>query len=98
MPPRTPTTITSKAKLKDALAQVRQLGYAYDNEESEPGVWAVASCVRNAEGQPAAAISIVVPIIRVTEERIPEWTKLIVEGAEEISSKLSFPPLKSLRE
>jgi len=94
LPRITPNTIVKKAAWKRALAEARQRGYAYDKEESEPSVWAVAGCIHNIEGLPLAALSIVVPVLRVAEELIPTWTALIVESAAQISSKLSVMPVR----
>lgn len=83
-------TIGTKAELKQAILEARRKGYAYDEEESEKGVWAVAGCIRNSVGKPMAAISVVVPVIRVQSNDIPYWTSLVIEGVAEISFKLGF--------
>jgi len=84
------STIITKVELKQAVLEARRRGYAYDDEESERGVWAVAGCIRNSVGRPMAALSVVVPVIRVQANDIPYWTSLVVEGAAEISSRLGF--------
>jgi IclR family acetate operon transcriptional repressor len=94
LPSVTPNTISKKTKLISALAEARRLGYSYDDEESETGVWAVASSICNAEGSPVAAISIVVPTLRVNQNRIDRWTTIIVRSALEISSNLASVPIK----
>jgi len=90
--PQTARTTQKNKDFKTILEETRLKGYAYDEEESEDGVWAVASCIRNAVGYPRAALSIVVPIIRVREDKIPLWTDLVVAGAAEISAALGWIP------
>jgi DNA-binding IclR family transcriptional regulator len=92
LPPQTARTIQTKEVLRTILEEIKSKGYAYDEEESEKGVWAVASCIRNAAGYPRAALSIVVPAIRIRKGKIPFWTRLVVEGAAEISASLGWIP------
>jgi DNA-binding IclR family transcriptional regulator len=92
LPPKTERTLRTKANLKRALFKAKEQGYAYDEGESEEGVWAVASCVKSSIGLPRAAVSIVVPQVRVRENKIPKWTEMIVDAALEISMKLGFKP------
>lgn len=86
----TPSTIDSKTELKEALAEIRRTGYAYDEEESQVGVWAVAAGVRDEQGAPVAALSIVGPSFRIMTKNFEEWSELIVDGAKRISSQLGF--------
>jgi DNA-binding IclR family transcriptional regulator len=97
LPHTTPNMIATKSELLRAIAEASKQGYAIDNQESEPGVWAVASCIRDTDGGPLAAISIIVPTIRLDNEKIAEWTQLVMEGAKEISTKLSCAPVKDTR-
>jgi DNA-binding IclR family transcriptional regulator len=90
LPRYTANTIATKADLKRELARIQTLGYAFDDGESGAGVWAVAACIRYRDGSPLAATSIIVPFIRVTEERRAEWHRLITQAAEEISTKLGI--------
>jgi DNA-binding IclR family transcriptional regulator len=90
LPGRTATTITSKHVLKEALAVIRQQSYAYDDGESEEGVWAVAACIRGEDGRPLAALSVVGPFFRVIGKPYNEWNRIVVEGAREISGVLCF--------
>lgn len=51
-------TISSPRKLRAACEQVRQLGYAVDDEEEEIGVRCIGAPVYNDKGEVVAAISI----------------------------------------
>lgn len=92
LPARTPRTITSKGELKIALKEIRENGFAYDDQESDREIWAVASCIRNDKGYPVAAISVVAPIFRIREKDHKLWYKYVRDGALEVSKKLGFRP------
>jgi DNA-binding IclR family transcriptional regulator len=68
----TPATITDRAELHAALAEVRRLGYAVDREENSEGIVCFAMVVPLAA--PATdAVSVSIPIARLradTEERV----------------------------
>ena len=85
----TKNTIVDMDELKKNLTKARQRGYAFDREESEPGVWAVAACIVNKDGGPAAAVSIVVPMVRVRDDLIPYWSELAIDAANNISSRFN---------
>lgn len=88
LPGMTPRSITSPARLRTHLAQVREHGVAYDECESNESVYCVAAPVYDHGGAMVAAMSISVPSIRWTTERREEWTDLIRDGAEELSQRL----------
>jgi IclR family transcriptional regulator, acetate operon repressor len=90
----TPRTITQRAKLEQALEQVRARGYAVTYDELEIGLAAIAAPVRGAEGDVVAALSISGPTIRLTPERVQELAPLLVEQARVLSGRLGFPDLE----
>ena len=92
LPQITERTIRTKDELKLALTKSKTQGFAYDEGESEEGVWAVASCVKSSIGISQAAVSIVVPQIRVSKVMIQKWAEMIMDAALEISLKLGFTP------
>jgi len=55
---RTESTITDKRKLRKELREIRERGYAVDNEENELGVFCMASPVFGVSESIAAAISV----------------------------------------
>ena len=66
----TATTITSAESLRDELAKVRELGYAFDDEELDLGVRCIAAPIRDYTRRIVGAISISGPTMRVSNERI----------------------------
>jgi DNA-binding IclR family transcriptional regulator len=69
LPALTEGSITSRAALITELAEVRRLGYSHNEGESEIGVGSVSCAVRDREGRPVAAISVAVPLARMTPDR-----------------------------
>ena len=69
LPALTPHSITSRAALLNQLAEVRRLGYAHNEQESEVGVGSVSAAIRGERGSPIAAISVSVPLARMPEDR-----------------------------
>ncbi|HEV2784588.1 MAG TPA: IclR family transcriptional regulator [Actinophytocola sp.] len=91
LPAMTPRSITSPAKLRTHLAEVRKTGVAYDNCESNDAVQCVAAGVYDRSGAMVAAMSISVPSIRWNKQRRAEWTELIRTGAATLSRRLGHP-------
>lgn len=59
LPKRTPSTITSRARLEAELKRIRQDGIAVDREEHTPGICAVGAVVRDGFG---VEMAITVPL------------------------------------
>lgn len=86
----TPHTITSKTRLERHLAEVREAGYAWTQEELEIGLHAMAAPVLDREGQVIAAVTASGPSYRFTEERMRELAPVLIKGAEEISHRMGY--------
>ncbi|MFJ9863790.1 IclR family transcriptional regulator [Streptomyces sp. NPDC101165] len=84
----TPNSITDPAALRETLAEIRQRGIAVESRESNPDVSCVAAPVRDRAGHVVAALSISVPMIRWSDERMAELEQLVVKGAAELSERL----------
>lgn len=63
---RTSKTITSRAALEAELAIVRTRGFALNNQESLPGVVAVAVPIRDGDGRVVAALTLHGPTARLS--------------------------------
>lgn len=83
-------TIVSLGKLKDELAQVRQSGFAVDDEEDEIGVRCVGAPIFDDAGRVAAAISVVGTTAQVPGERIRELGAIVRQFADGISLHLGY--------
>lgn len=86
----TPNTIVDKQKFVNELKNIREKGYAYDNEEYSIGLKCVAAPIFNHEGKAIYGISVSGPAVRMTEEKIQESIKFIKEAALEISNKIGY--------
>lgn len=83
-------TITDFEKFKQVINIVREKGYATDEQENEIGIRCVAASVMNYNGETCGAISISGSIISFTEEKIDEFSKLVIEYAHKISRELGY--------
>ncbi len=68
LPRVTNNTIASQRKLLRALHEIRALGYATSNGESNYGVYGVACTIKSAGGTIHGALSLALPLARVTPE------------------------------
>jgi IclR family KDG regulon transcriptional repressor len=71
------------------LQDIRERGYAIDNEECEPGVGCLGAAIRGANGEPVAAISVAGPVRRilVNEKKI---ALALLTACREISQYLGY--------
>lgn len=89
---RTEHTITETKQFKSHLNGVRKAGYAIDNEEHSEGVRCVAAPIKNMDNEVIAAISVSVPVVRMTLGEAKKTMKnLVMESARKISQQLGCP-------
>lgn len=81
-------TITDKNELLRQILDVRNKGWAIDDEEHELGIRCVAAPISDYRGKVVAAVSISAAINVFTKERIDEFVKSVKETAHEISLRL----------
>ncbi len=87
----TPKTIVNREAFLAELAEIREAGYAVDNEEYEPAIKCVGAPVRDYTGQTVGGISITGPFFRLTDQRMEnDIIPLAVRAADEISRRLGF--------
>ncbi|MEA1903206.1 MAG: IclR family transcriptional regulator [Actinomycetota bacterium] len=86
---RTSYTITSHAKLRDELGEIRKRGYAENRFESELGVISVAAPIRNLAGAVVASVSVAGPDIRM-EENTPQAIQAVQKAAAVASHRLGY--------
>ena len=90
--PCTPYTITRKDAFLREISQIRQHGYAMDNEENELGVRCVAAAIPDWHGAASYALSISAPVSRMTDERVRSLIPALLETRDEISACLGGRP------
>ena len=84
----TNSTITSLARMKQEIAQVKKMRYARNVEELLPGYWVLAAGIGDQDDWPAAAISITLPLEEFTPERETAIAALLKDAARKASLQL----------
>lgn len=84
----TDTTITSKKQLKKELAEIREKGWAYDNQEDVQGVHCIAAPIFDKNGEPIAAISISGVLFQLPVDKIENYSILVRKACQALSNKL----------
>jgi len=87
---RTPKTITTWEALEAELARVRELGYAFDDEEAASGGLCVAAPARDRTGEVVAAISASGMSWEIDRAKLDELAAKVVRQAETLSYKLGY--------
>jgi DNA-binding IclR family transcriptional regulator len=84
----TPSTLSSKAAVRDELEQIRQRGVASSYAERLPDAAGVAAPVFGIKEEIEAAVFVVVPTSRFTQDRIALLTGLVVDTAHELTARM----------
>lgn len=87
LPRITDKTLDTPSRLRDDLAQIRQRGYAIDDEEHAVGLRCVAGAILDEHGVPVAAISLSGPMARITDERLSDIGTAVARTARDISGQ-----------
>jgi len=89
--PKTPATITSRTALLKELARVRREGLAYNMEELEKGLCAVAAPVMGQSGEAVAGLNVAFPLTRHDpQEFIQRFAPQVKQTADQISRLLGY--------
>ena len=80
----TPHTIIDYTQFLEKIKEVSTKGYALDDEENELGVRCIAVSIPDYKGRTKYAFSVSAPIGRMSDERIEELAKIVLEVKEEI--------------
>lgn len=92
LPPHTDRTITDPATLRDQLEEVRERGYAIDDEETVPGIRCVAAPIVIGDPEVLGAVSVSGPTSRMTDEYVSGTISEQVLGAAnviEVNARMS---------
>ena len=88
--PRAPKTVTDRAVLLKALAEVRARGFAIEDEESEAGMRAIAAPIRGAGGTVVGSVGVAGPVQRLTTDVLAGFAPQVIKTAEAISLRLGY--------
>lgn len=88
--PHTEYTMTDKDQIKQKLKEIREQGYALDDEEIELGLECVAAPIFNHQGKVIAAISCASPKIRLSEGKLAEVIAGVKQAAAKISHNMGY--------
>lgn len=91
--PRTPKTITDREGLRAALAEVRRVGFAREDEQSELGMRSIAAPIRDATGEVIAAVGMAGPLQRLSDKVLAGIAPQVAETAGVISTRLGYKAL-----
>ena len=86
----TPKTLTKREVLLEMLEEIAAREYAIDDEESEPGLRAVAAPVRNHTGNVIAALGVAAPVQRMTKKMMLDCVPDVIATAAAVSSRLGY--------
>lgn len=87
----TPMTIVSASALRAELAQIRDRGWAVDDEEKAAGMRCVAAPITDIYGEAVAGISVSGPTQRMDRSRLDRIGALVSAAAAEVSQGLGSP-------
>lgn len=88
----TPKTIVRNEQLLETLSEVQQRDYATDDEESETGLRAIASPVRNHTGAVIAAVGLAAPVQRMNKKVMQTCVPSVIATATAVSARLGYLP------
>src|SRR6266850_896374 len=90
----TPKTVTKREALLEMLSEVSARDYATDDEESEIGLRAIASPVRNHTGAVIAAVGVAAPVQRMNKKAMQTCVPTVIATANAVSGRLGFVPTR----
>jgi IclR family transcriptional regulator, pca regulon regulatory protein len=86
-----PNTIVAKKALRSELEQIRDAGFAVDDEEFAPGLYAIAAPVRNEGRDVVAAVNLAAHSSMIAlEELVDALGPHLVSTADRISARLGY--------
>ena len=87
--PRTPKTITDRARLYAELETTRLRGHATDDEENEPDIRCLGGAILDRAGEPVGGVSLSIPLFRFDEARREDYARLVRETVAAITRSLA---------
>jgi IclR family acetate operon transcriptional repressor len=91
LPELTSNTITSARSYKKELKQVKARGFSTAFDENAYGLTTIGAPVRNSNGEVVAAMTIMVPSMKIPKEKfVSTFKKKVVHTADQISLAMGF--------
>jgi DNA-binding IclR family transcriptional regulator len=90
LPRHTERTLCSPETFLEELKEVRRRGYAFDEQELEEGIDAVAAPVFDQHGYPIAAVAIAGPAYRLSRQRMAEIGPSVLAVSRQISQEVEL--------
>lgn len=88
----TDETILTDDAFYEELQQIKAQGYALAAGELERGVMAAASPIFNHDGTVLAALCITGPSIRINDEKLVQFAKMVKATADDLSYQMGYRP------
>ncbi len=85
LPRLTERTIDTPRRLEAALAEIRDRGWALDDEEHAIGLRCVAAAIRDENARPVGAVSVSGPSVRIPDTRLVELAAAVRHTARELT-------------
>lgn len=86
----TDNTIVSLSDLKNNLKEVKNKGYALDNQEVENGIICIGAILKDHKSKICGSISVSGTVMSITEDRFQEISRDILECTNKISKELGY--------
>ncbi|WP_433558350.1 IclR family transcriptional regulator [Pseudonocardia xinjiangensis] len=87
-----PDTITDPSALRKVLVEAREAGYAVNHSYLRPGVCAVGAAVRKPSGEAVAALSVMLPELRLRATGVETLSRVVRAVADRASHRLGRRP------
>jgi DNA-binding IclR family transcriptional regulator len=91
-------TITSPEAFRRELARIRATGFAFDDEEHNPGIRCLATPVRDHSGDVRAALCVVGPSNHLLKRRLPELRRTLAGVTADFSARLGYASAAEVRD
>jgi DNA-binding IclR family transcriptional regulator len=88
----TPKTLTRREAVLSTLTEVRAREHAIDDEESEPGLRAIAAPIRNHNGAVVAAVGVAAPVQRMNKRAMQTCVPTVIATANAVAARLGYVP------
>jgi DNA-binding IclR family transcriptional regulator len=88
----TPRTLVDRDALRVQLAQVRERGWSFDDEEHEAGIQCFGAAIVGEQGTPVAAISVTTLRFRQKDDVVQAYVQPLLQACHAISERICATP------